>query len=388
MLIPLLATGCLLALYAARPRPLEHLNDRLIDLLQRPAALAVPSSTCIVALDRRQGAPGWTGEEIADLVGKIVPGRPRVVALLACAGGAGGIVGGGVDRLSGLLQESGNAVVDYTFAGFCRGPVRDPGNLEAIDGSRFAFVTNPWGSVPDMRLAAAMGIECVDGNLVAAAASGFSNVTADRDGRVRRVPLVVEAGGGCYQSIAVAILKTWFRPGRCVLRLSGGSVQGIALDGIFLTTDAEGNLRLRARAGAPPRHSASQLLRGAVEPGLFRNRAVIIAAESRAALAQARAVEDALHNSYLRESPTGRIIALLFLATLPVLIAVAGGRLSRPALTIVAACGLAVILCVTALLIRTCAEAAPALYPSLGVVIVWGLAMARRGKRMVTPVQR
>jgi HD-GYP domain-containing protein (c-di-GMP phosphodiesterase class II) len=111
----------------------------------------------------------------------------------------------------------------------------------------------------------------------AAASSGFFNATADRDGILRRVPLVIRYAGGYYPSLALASLNKLRGPGGILLESSpSGNV--LRFDGKRIPVDNRGNLLLRYRGG-PGRFSylsAASVLDDSLPPGRFEGKIVFL----------------------------------------------------------------------------------------------------------------
>ncbi len=114
-----------------------------------------------------------------------------------------------------------------------------------------------------------------------ARASGFYNARVDDDGVVRSVPLLSVFGGELYESLALAILRVYHDGKPVALRPHAVEVGDVAIAvGDDLTA-----LVPFAGAGGGRVHpfvrvSATDVLRGRVDPGVFRDRIVLVGASA------------------------------------------------------------------------------------------------------------
>jgi len=114
----------------------------------------------------------------------------------------------------------------------------------------------------------------------AADASGFFTVTSDRDGVVRRVPLMIKCGQDLFPHLTV--LSTWYfldRP-QLIVNVPRYGVAGIRMGGRFIPTDENGQMRINY-LGPPktfPHYSITDILHGRTPAGTFTDRIVIVGA--------------------------------------------------------------------------------------------------------------
>lgn len=111
----------------------------------------------------------------------------------------------------------------------------------------------------------------------AAPGSGFINVGADRDGIVRRAPLVMTWEDKIYPSLALAaVLKAMGLDGSAgsgggaaVLRLTTGGVESLRLADRVVPLDARGRMLVHYRGGrfTFPTYSVRHVLKDRLEPG-------------------------------------------------------------------------------------------------------------------------
>jgi adenylate cyclase len=116
--------------------------------------------------------------------------------------------------------------------------------------------------------------------LEAAASSGYFDVRQDRDGVVRWMPMVIQAGDALFPPLSVATV--WEALGRPRLQLDIGreGVEGIRVGPRFVPTDETGRLLIDY---AGPRHtfpsySIADIVAGAVPDDALRGRIVLVGA--------------------------------------------------------------------------------------------------------------
>jgi adenylate cyclase len=109
-------------------------------------------------------------------------------------------------------------------------------------------------------------------------ASGFINVGADRDGVVRKAPLVISFGEHIYPSLALAAVLKATGPGSTLLRLTSGGVESLRVAGRTVPLDARGRMLLNYRGGRKTiaTHSAGDVLEDRLEPGALQGKIVFI----------------------------------------------------------------------------------------------------------------
>lgn len=284
----LIAAVVATAIAAWSPAALSFIDLRVYDALLRGSAVRPPSDrVVIVAIDDRSlseiGQWPWTRDLVARLVRELRRLGASVVSvdvLLAepdrfeRTGEAG--VAGSDAALAAVLGEGG-AVMSYAFT-FEKhqehaGCVLHPLPTVVIGVDEWKAATS--------HLFHASGVVCSLPVLTSAAgSSGFLNASADRDGVLRRVPLIMDYAGQIYPSLALAT----------VLKANGSrrvSLTGLASDrgqlrlgSTDVPLDAGGTLliRFRGRRGTYTHVSASDVLLGRVRAGTLQRRIVLIGA--------------------------------------------------------------------------------------------------------------
>src|SRR5262249_62211054 len=101
-------------------------------------------------------------------------------------------------------------------------------------------VHRPSGSDEIPLFRASPGVCSLPGLASAARSSGFLNAAPDRDGIVRRIPLLITHEGAIYPSLGLASLITAIGHKRVVLRTTGTDVDALVLDDIVVPLDPQG----------------------------------------------------------------------------------------------------------------------------------------------------
>ena len=112
----------------------------------------------------------------------------------------------------------------------------------------------------------------------AANASGFLNAAPDRDGILRRMPLLIAHGDAVFPSLGLATLLPVLRPRRITVQADAGGAESLTLDDMVVPLDSRGGLLLHFRGGQGAfRHiSAVDVLDDRVPPGTLRDRVVFL----------------------------------------------------------------------------------------------------------------
>ena len=119
-----------------------------------------------------------------------------------------------------------------------------------------------------------------------ARAAGFFNPVVDRDGVVRSLPLLAEHKGQLYESLAVAMLRTYHGGSALTLRSDGLHADSLGFgphgenSRIPISEGTTALVPFQGRGGPSASRfryvSATDVLEGRVEPRLFRDRIVLI----------------------------------------------------------------------------------------------------------------
>jgi PAS domain S-box-containing protein len=243
-----------LGVFLARPAPVVDLDYKVRDLLTGWAGPGKPSGrVVIVEIDEKSLAQFGRWPWPRDLVGltarSILDHGASVVVLdmmfpqedrrtTRATGAFEWAPGGTNDEVLAQALSGKPAVAGYSFSfdhGTAGPPVCSVASLPLAvtspkdsEGAAFFHATGAVCSVPEISRAAA--------------ANGFLNAAPDSDGKMRRIPLVIESGGRYYPSLALAALNLC-RP----------------VSKMLLATDAHGAWRLRLDRQAVPLEGPSFL---------------------------------------------------------------------------------------------------------------------------------
>lgn len=317
---------CLTAgMYVFQPRLLQYLECKVYDVLFQAAhSRNVSGAVAVVDLDEESlaayGQWPWPRYRVALLVEKIRRAgasaialdivfaeedrtSPRVMrrmlktelgvdmdfaglpegledndALLANILKQGPYVLGYYFRVGNLDEAGGPATLE--FAGERPAvEANEPENLAHPPALNAAVLRAPGAVGPDQALFTAGDVV---GNIsVLAQASpdaGFINVGADRDGIVRRSPLVMAWDGRIYPSLALAAVLTATGAETAVLRLTSGGAESLRVAGRTVPLDGRGRMLLHYRGGRRtiPTHSVRDVLQDRLKVGALDGKIVFI----------------------------------------------------------------------------------------------------------------
>jgi len=293
---------CLVLLFAliplrlADPRPLEELRLRTFDLFQvlRPRQQdGYP--VVIVDIDEASlktvGQWPWPRTTVADLIS-------RITQLGAVAIGFD-VIFAEPDRMSPAIAEQSFRGIDADMrAKLDSLPSNDEVLAEAIKQSR-VVVGDVGTPVPqpkvsgDAALQTGFAIRGPDPRpyLVtfpgllrnvpsierAAVGRGLFSIDAERDGIIRRVPVVMVAQGALVPSLTMEMLRVVSQSGAILIRTDNAGVQAVAVPGLEVPTDEHGQLWVHFNRHDPARYvSAKDVLQGNVPADRLRGRLVLI----------------------------------------------------------------------------------------------------------------
>jgi len=293
---------CILLLFAlvplrlANPRPLEELRVRTFDLYQvlrpreqtsRPVVIVDIDEDSLKAI----GQWPWPRTTIADLV-------TRITELGAVTIGFD-VIFAEPDRMSPAVAEHSFRGIDAdTRAKLDSLPSNDEVLAAAIRQSRVivgqagAATATP-ESPAEMALQTGFAVRGPDPapyvvtfpgllrNVLpieqAAAGRGLFSINPENDGIVRRVPVIMEAQGALVPSLSMEMLRVVSQSSAILVRVDEAGVQAVAVPGLEVPTDRNGQLWVHFNKHDPARFvSAKDILQGHVPADRMRGRLVII----------------------------------------------------------------------------------------------------------------
>jgi adenylate cyclase len=284
ILAGLVATG----IAAWSPAAFSFVDLRIYDAMLRRSSTRAPSPRIvIIAIDDRSlseiGQWPWTRDVIARLVEGIRQLGARVVSLDVLLAEPDRYERGkdssepSTDAALAAVVAQGRVVMSYALT-FSDSKEASACVLHPVSA---VFVEGDDRQSPVNQLFHARGVVCSLPALTGVASgSGFLNASADRDGVLRREPLLMEYGGHIYPSLALATVLEATGAKRVTLTGMGSRRSLLQIDSTRVPLDEGGTLliRFRGRRGTYTHLSAADVLAGRLPPNALKDRIVFIGA--------------------------------------------------------------------------------------------------------------
>jgi len=294
----LLALALLVALAALRiadPQPLQELRVRVFDLYQvLHPRVATQRPVTIVDIDEKSlkviGQWPWPRTVVADLIDKLTGMGALVIAF--------DVVFPEPDRMSpAIAADSFKNLDDATRAKLRALPSNDAVLAAAIKRSRVVlgesglpFANEKPKDAPPPAGIATLGrdpqpyllnypglLRNVPVLENAASGRGLFSIRAERDGTVRRVPMVMRAQGVIMPSLSLEMLRVVTGAGAILIRTDDAGVKSVAVPHFVLPTDSNGQLWIHFAPHDQNRFvSAADVLAGKVPRARFDHKLVLI----------------------------------------------------------------------------------------------------------------
>jgi adenylate cyclase len=293
-----LALVLLLALAALRifdPLPIQELRVRVFDLFQvlQPRE-ATERPVVIIDIDEQSlksvGQWPWPRTRIADLISRLTQMGALVIAF--------DIVFAEPDRMSpSVAADEFRDLDDATRTKLRTLPSNDAVLADALKNSRVVVgesglpfaVAQPDGARPPIGLATMGGdprpfllnfpglLRNVPQLEQAASGRGLFTIRAERDGIVRRVPIVMQAQGTVMPSLTLEMLRVASGSNTVLIRSDRAGVQNAAVPGFVIPTDRNGQLWIHFAPHDKARYvSAGDVLEGKVPADRVARRLVLV----------------------------------------------------------------------------------------------------------------
>jgi adenylate cyclase len=293
-----LALMLLVALATLRvldPLPLQELRVRVFDLFQvlQPRE-ATERPVVIVDIDEKSlrtvGQWPWPRTRVADLINRLTQMGALVIAF--------DIVFAEPDRMSpGVAADVFRDLDDATKLKLRALPSNDAVFAEALRNSHVVLgesglpfaVAQPEGAKP------AVGIATMGGDArpfllnfpgllrnipileQSGSGRGLFTIRAERDGIVRRVPIVMQAQGTIMPSLTLEMLRVVSGSSTVLIRSDNAGVQSAAVPGFVIPTDRNGQLWIHFAPHDLARYvSAADILEGKVPAERVSRRLVLV----------------------------------------------------------------------------------------------------------------
>jgi adenylate cyclase len=293
---------CIVLLFAlvplrlADPRPLAELRVRTCDFFQvlRPRQQDI-RPVVIVDIDEASlkaiGQWPWPRTTVGDLI-------TQITQLGAVAVGFD-IIFPEPDRMSPAIAERSFRGIDpETRAKLDSLPSNDEALAEAIKHSR-VVVGQAGAAEPEPKTAADAALQTgfavrgpdpspylitfpgllrnVPPIEQAAAGRGLFSIDPESDGIIRRVPVIMMAQGSLVPSLSMELLRVVTGSSAILVRVNDAGVQAVAVPGLELPTDRNGQFWVHFNKHDPTRYvSAKDVLQGNVPPDRLAGKLVLI----------------------------------------------------------------------------------------------------------------
>jgi adenylate cyclase len=300
-----LLTLIIAGLYLIQPQFLSYLDHKAYDIMLRDSEPASPSDVpVIVDLDEKSmrefGQWPWPRYRVALLLARIRQAGAMAVGLdilfsepdrtslkrikkdmrrdLQVDVNFSGIPDALLNNdqvLANVLAEGKN-VLGYFF-NFSSGPKQDS-SLQ-VPALKPVLVQKPGAPQLEQTLVQASGaVTPLKSFTENAASAGFFNTVSDRDGQLRRTPLLIYCQGKVYPNLALATLHTVLDKPQIMLKITSGGLESIRLGKRVIPVDPRG--RMLIKFPGPRRTfdyiSAADVLKGNIAPDLFKKRIVFV----------------------------------------------------------------------------------------------------------------
>lgn len=383
------------ALALARPAAFTRLDDATYDVVVRMAGTKPPHpAIVIVDVDERSldsiGQWPWRRDIVGRLITRLRDEGAAVIAI--------DIIFAEADRYHVLpaTTAADPTTPDEELARALRGTPVVLGYGLVFDSEGSAkrpcllhpaalAVVQPGGGAAHAPMFEATGAVCNLPILTkAVSASGFLNAAPDRDGILRRVPLLAGLNGRVYPSLALAAVSL-ARPGGMTLTAPNVNTSVLSRGDGTIPLDGRSNMLLgyRGKKRTFPYVSAGDVLAGSVPAGTLRDKIVFVgtsALGTREVVAtpldtqfvgvevQATTADNLLQQDFIHRSPLGGLLDSLVVLAAGVAVAamvawtgVIGGLLSGAAAIVVLWWGGATLLASSRLFVSP-------LFPTIGIV--------------------
>ncbi|MBN9659056.1 MAG: CHASE2 domain-containing protein [Acidobacteria bacterium] len=277
-------------LFLVRPEPVANLDQAVCDMLTRWAGPGSPSGrVVIVEIDDRSlnhfGRWPWPRRTLAQLANRTFEAGAATVVFDMMfpeedegapdpANGAAGAPGNTNDALFADALSGRPAVIGYTLKFDGGGNGLSTCRLQSLP----LVLLGPKAAGTPPLFHPRTAVCSVPQISLAAAGIGYLNAAPDSDGKLRRIPLVMELDNLYYPGLALSALNVYRRSSTVGLATDAQGTSQLRLDNRSIPLEDQGFLRLRFRGagGTLPRVSAADLLANRAAGGMLRGRVAVI----------------------------------------------------------------------------------------------------------------
>jgi adenylate cyclase len=293
--LALVLLAALAALRIADPIPIQELRVRAFDFFQvMHPRKATQRPVVIVDIDEKSlkaiGQWPWPRTRVADLITRLTQMGALVVAF--------DIVFAEPDRMSpNVAADAFRDLDEATRAKLRALPSSDTVLADALRQSRVVLgesglpfaVAQPAGMQPPVGLATMGGdpqpfllnfpglLRNVPVLEQAASGRGLFTIRAERDGIVRRVPIVMQAQGTVMPSLSLEMLRVVSGSSTVLIRSDHAGIQNASVPGFVISTDRNGQLWIHFAPHDSERYvSAADVLAGQIPADRVARRLVLV----------------------------------------------------------------------------------------------------------------
>jgi adenylate cyclase len=279
------------------PRPLEEVRLRIFDLFQvlRPREQTI-RPVVIVDIDEASlkeiGQWPWPRTVVADMITRIAGQGAVAIGF--------DIIFPEPDRMSPAIAEQSFRGIDAeTRAKLDTLPSNDVVLADAIKQAKTVVIGQAGSPLPQPRLPAEMTLQSGFATMgpdptpflvefpgllrnvlpieQAAAGRGLFSINPERDGIIRRVPVIMEAQDTLVPSLAMEMLRVVSHASAIQVRSGEAGVQSVSVRGLAVPTDRNGQVWVHFNKHDPARYvSAKDVLQGRLATDRLRGKLVLI----------------------------------------------------------------------------------------------------------------
>jgi len=280
------------------PAPVEVLRQQVFDLYQRLSPAVIADSVPIVIADIDEGSLAtigqwpWPRTVVAGLVRRLAESGAVVIGFDVIFAEpdrvSPPVLADQIEGLSDEVRAYLRAMPD-SDAGFAKivGATRtvlaqsannDPGSLEGRPPPQKKTAIAEIGGDPRKALIRYAGLTRNIPSLEAAAHGlGTINVAAERDGIVRRVPLVMNVGGTILPALGIEMLRLATGKTTIGIRSNKAGIESVLIAGLVIPTDERGRVWVRFSKARSIRYIPIQdILAGTVDKSLIAGKFVLV----------------------------------------------------------------------------------------------------------------
>lgn len=277
----LLITVLVLSLYLDHHGALEKYELKIQDLMFKFRGKSNPGNEVVIVAidDRALGQYGhwpWNRQRMGDLIHILASAEPKVIALdLPLPFYDSDDTASGGKQLAEEIKKAGNVVLPISFA-FSEWGVNTITTPPYVTSSAYLFYGEEY-KFQDNPPVRAREIHFADASLCTSAkALGYTNAVLDKDGKVRREPLIVNFEGFYYPPLALQAARLYMNLTRREVKIEIG--EQIEFGSTIIPIDKQGRMLVAFRGPVNTFRylSAGDILSGHFEPKALKNKLILV----------------------------------------------------------------------------------------------------------------